>query len=321
MNNLLYYPYINIPITDWTIRTLLYYENIGSIVPQEYFDEPKLHYDSEMLRLVNADLVTPINPIQVLDRPWQAMQPFIEFIKDSEDQLKARQHNFNHHKSSRINAGKFNLSNINAQKFDGEVLYSLVQLGLATHDRGNLYQVETTTANLLMRFLAEILSSKLQRRPITNKISGGYMSISAAYQMRKRNRILEELIPFPQTLDLDSLSEFKNRYRKLLLEFRTKVEIIVLDDMIIEGSALFDEKISEIKHRKEELTARMHESKFQKIVYGTISNVGSKLHLPTRFVRGFRNAVSSVLRFENSDEIYDASGIKYLALTEKYLRK
>lgn len=32
MNNLLYYPYINVPKTDWLIRALLYYDNIASIV-------------------------------------------------------------------------------------------------------------------------------------------------------------------------------------------------------------------------------------------------------------------------------------------------
>lgn len=41
MNNLLYYPYINLPNTDWTIRALLYYDNIGSIVPTQYFHEPE----------------------------------------------------------------------------------------------------------------------------------------------------------------------------------------------------------------------------------------------------------------------------------------
>lgn len=43
MDNLLYYPSINLPDTDWTIRTLLYYDNIGSIVPEQYFHEPDLY--------------------------------------------------------------------------------------------------------------------------------------------------------------------------------------------------------------------------------------------------------------------------------------
>ena len=38
MNNLLYYPYINLPNTDWAIRALLYYDNISStLIPQHYY--------------------------------------------------------------------------------------------------------------------------------------------------------------------------------------------------------------------------------------------------------------------------------------------
>ena len=66
MNNILYYPYINPPRTDWTLRTLLYYENVGSIVPQKYFYEPEVNYDDFMLELVRNELVTPINPIEVI---------------------------------------------------------------------------------------------------------------------------------------------------------------------------------------------------------------------------------------------------------------
>ena len=35
--NLLYYPYINLPDTEWTIRTLLYYDNVSSIVRPNTF--------------------------------------------------------------------------------------------------------------------------------------------------------------------------------------------------------------------------------------------------------------------------------------------
>ena len=40
MNNLLYYPYINLPNTDWAIRALLYYDNISSVFIT--IEQPKL---------------------------------------------------------------------------------------------------------------------------------------------------------------------------------------------------------------------------------------------------------------------------------------
>ena len=47
MNSLLYYPYINLPKNNWTIRALLYYDNVNSIVPEQYFNEPE-RYDPFM---------------------------------------------------------------------------------------------------------------------------------------------------------------------------------------------------------------------------------------------------------------------------------
>ena len=69
MENLLYYPYINIPRTDWSTRSLLYYETVGSIVPQNYFYEPE-NYEPFMRELVQNELVIPINPMEVLDEPF-----------------------------------------------------------------------------------------------------------------------------------------------------------------------------------------------------------------------------------------------------------
>ena len=70
MNNLLYYPYINLPNTDWTIRALLYYDNISSIVPAQYFHEPE-HYEPFMREVIQRELLTPINPMTVLENPWE----------------------------------------------------------------------------------------------------------------------------------------------------------------------------------------------------------------------------------------------------------
>ena len=38
MNSLLYYPYINLPQNDWTIRALLYYDNVNTIAPMDSTD-------------------------------------------------------------------------------------------------------------------------------------------------------------------------------------------------------------------------------------------------------------------------------------------
>ena len=64
MNNLLYYPYINLPNTDWAIRALLYYDNISSIVPTQYFYEPE-QYEPFMREVIQNELIHPINPMRL----------------------------------------------------------------------------------------------------------------------------------------------------------------------------------------------------------------------------------------------------------------
>jgi hypothetical protein len=61
MNNILYYPYINLPPTDWAIRTLLYYETIGTIVPNSYLNRIN-SFEPFMRQLVKEELVLPISP-------------------------------------------------------------------------------------------------------------------------------------------------------------------------------------------------------------------------------------------------------------------
>ena len=79
MSSLLYYPYITLPENNWTIRALLYYDNIGAIVPAQYFYEPE-QYTPFMRKAIENELITPINPMNVLDRPWEVSKRFIKYI-------------------------------------------------------------------------------------------------------------------------------------------------------------------------------------------------------------------------------------------------
>ena len=79
MSNLLYYPYINLPKTNWTIRALLYYDNISSIAPNQYFHEPE-QYEPFMREVIQSELITPINPMTVLENPWKVSKIFIDYL-------------------------------------------------------------------------------------------------------------------------------------------------------------------------------------------------------------------------------------------------
>ena len=112
MSKLLYYPYINLPRTDWTLRTLLYYDNIGSIVPREYFDDPEINYDEFMLELVRSELVTPIDPINTFDNPLEVIRPFLQLIENDQEKLRTAQNRFRKGLRGNMHINKFSTTQI-----------------------------------------------------------------------------------------------------------------------------------------------------------------------------------------------------------------
>jgi hypothetical protein len=328
MENLLYYPYINLPRTDWTIRTLLYYQSIGSIVPQEYFYNPDGKYEPFMLQLMQASLVKPINPMDVLDRPWEVTKPFIEHISKNKEKIEKAQHRFRQGKFGSIHSDKFRTARIHADKFDENIFYSLQQLGLAEPGQGQWYSVETKTADQLMKFLATLIGFKTNRLPTTDYIRPRFYKPTFITQQKKRETILTRLIPFPEQLDLNKVLRFKETHHGILEAFRNRVEIIVLDPSIEEGTQLFDEKVQELEIRKQELSAKMNESQLGNIIFGTVCGIiGAFQGLATANTTsaffgglpGFATAIHSALKIENAEKVFDQSGLKYLALADKRL--
>jgi hypothetical protein len=331
MKDLLYYPYINLPRTDWTLRTLLYYESVGSIVPDQYFYHPD-NYEPFMLELVQNRLVVPINPMEVLDNPWEVTKPFIEHIEKNEKSIKRMQKWVSSSKIPMIiHEDKFSvpIARIHQDKFHNEIFYSLMDMGLATPEDGGWYAVEKKTADLMMKFLATVVGSKNNMLPTTDKIVPIFYKRKIAEEQEKRQTILKHLIPMPQEIDLNRLIAFKERHIDLLDAFKTKIEILVHDPSLLKGTELFNLKVRELEQRRDELTAKMNESQFGNIIFGTVCGLisaatglaaaGTWGAIAGAFP-GFANAVHSALQIESPEKVFDQTGLKYLALADKRLR-
>ncbi|MNJ92214.1 hypothetical protein D3C87_98800 [compost metagenome] len=325
MADLLYYPYINLPKTGWTMRTLLYYDNIGSIVPQQYFYHPEENFDPFMLELVRQQLVSPIDPIEILDNPQSITAPFMELINRNISKLRANQRAFSKAGRNDLDPSNFVDTKIHFDKFDYEIFGNLMELGLAERAGGQWYSVERNTANHLMKFLATVISSKTNRLPVTDHIRSFTYSKTDQKVQQKRETILKTLIPYPETFELNDLFRFKERHAGLANNFRNRVEQIVLDPNIMEGTALFHYKMAEMIDCKEELVARMKETgSFENIFFGSVLGLisgGASLLDPNAFsvvgaLAGFGQAVYSALRRERAENVIDQSGLKYLALAD-----
>lgn len=338
MNNLLYYPYINLPQTDWTIRTLLYYDKIGSIVPQQYLNEPE-NFDPYMREMIANELVESIIPMDVLDKPWEIFEPFIHYLETHRERILKRctpaRRNL---KPTLIHQDKFSYkqSRIHSNKFDDRVFRHLEKMGLAVRGNQEWYEVEQKTAGELMTFLATIIGAKLNYQPVTDQFRQGFFmhyrkeeNLTICQTQRKRELILKELIPYPENIDLKKLRRFKDKHKDLLEKFRNKTEQIALNPSAEIDSPFFRETLRELQFRKEELAARMNESRLGPIFFGTICGItGAFIGLATTGgwgtimgLPGLANAIHSALQIERTKNIFDQSGMKYLALMDKKLQK
>ena len=81
-----------------------------------------------------------------------------------------------------------------------------------------------------------------------------------------------------------------------------------------------------MKMAKEELSARMNESHIGDIVFGTIcgtisAGIGLLASPVLGAIPGFLNAIYSACKIEKPENVIDQTGLKYLALVDKRLRR
>jgi hypothetical protein len=260
MDNILYYPYINLPPTEWSLRTLLYYEGIGTIVPYNYLRNTR-HYDPFMKKLVDNELVIPISPMDSLQNPHKVNREFISYLLSPGFKMNARRASFRGSKFSTIHKNKFTpeLSKIHSEKFDHELFYQLEQAGLAKRNSEGWYSVEKQTADELMTFIASVIGVKLNYLPTTDRLKRRPFKATGLkkkdykifkVQNKKREIVLEKLIPFPTQFDLKKLYKFKQENLRLLKRFKSKVEDIVLDPKVDIDSEVFENKIDVLRDQK-----------------------------------------------------------------------
>lgn len=317
MKNLLYYPYINLPKTDWAVRALLYYDNVASIVPYQYACEPEL-FEPFMREVVQQELIRLVDPMDVCYISWEVYKQFLEYLN------RTRQKRLIHSMSTKIHAGKF----------DYYIFNELTKLGLAKKIDDLWFEVENRTANELMTFLASVVGNAIDYIPTTDHIEKTIFSASYInnndFELRirqcKRDLLLKNLIPYPQQVELANLRRFKDKYHDLLEAFTNRVELVTLDPLITPESPLFQQTLEDMKADKEELVARMNESRLGDIVFGAICGTISAgiafLDKPVLgAVPGLLNAIYSACKIQRPESVIDQTGLKYLALVDKRLRR
>jgi len=277
----LYFPYINVPTNEWFTQILLYWDEVGAIVPRDYIYEPEM-LDKHMLELVRSGLVKQIIPdLYNMDGGRNFAKSFISLIEKYGINRKARESRFGPIYSSRIHIDKFGY----------EIAEYLVHEKLAKKEKHPWFRVESITAGLFMSYLASFLgnSDDLNMQPITDDITT-FATFSEEYAAGENNRnnhldrmridILDEILPVPRyDHDVRSIVQFKETHGNLLPNFRRKIESKIQELSFIENphesSYLLNQFKESVKEEIKELVARMNEKNWGGIVFGTICGLGA----------------------------------------------
>lgn len=219
--NALFFPYIALPNEAWTVKSLLYWDKLSSIVPLEYLDRPEKM--SEFMRvLLYEGLVEPVMPGQYIRQIARFDDHFIQFI---ERRLQ---------RSRRGNALSSRMTRIHIEKLS-HIPDFLESEGLAKRVDWQWYEVESTTANLFMAYLAACLGAipEVDATPVTNQITVAqylqpqfrHVGRHPARKQAARDVVLSQLLPTPAgPVDVVKLLHFKQRHGRLLQRFRAAIE-------------------------------------------------------------------------------------------------
>lgn len=339
MCGIIYYPFISLPPKAWTYRQLLYYDEISTIVPMEYFYDPAL-YPSHMKELIREGLVIPQNFAGDYDIQNQLHAQFVRYLKNND--FTKRQAAFRGESCGRTSSHAIYATKFNPQKFVGSpqiyeskfgpaILHELQELGLARHENHRIYYVEKRTAFELMQFLTSLIASKIDAHPVTDRFPlfavKSQDDIIVRNRNEKRDILLKNIMPLPQDIDLVRLMKFKDRHNELLKRFRTEIESIVLNDAIAVNTELFDTAIDRIKEQRDEITRRMEEYNYRNIlkysIHGMIPFAAAALEGECNknvLITGSLTlsiAIATAISNLNPNRIENTSGMKYLALANR----
>jgi uncharacterized protein DUF6236 len=247
-DKVLYFPYIRVPNSEWFTQVLLYWDEVGSIVPYEYVEKPEklgLH----MRELVQFELVRQIFPGQHIHAIPYFTEAFLEFVDSPGFPVKP----------GSVNLDSVETSRIHIEKLD-RIADELVKRRLARKRKRPWFDVESTVADQFMTYLASVLSqtNDLRSVPITDQErSLVNFSLPAAPTDdwrqeldRIRPIILQDLLPVPAGgIPPEELASFKSDHLQDLGEFRRKIESFLAEIVSLPDSRLADYRIELFKQQ------------------------------------------------------------------------
>jgi hypothetical protein len=321
-NKVLYFPYINVPKSNWLTRMLLYWDSVGAIVPYDFIENPSL-LDAYTRDLVEKELVIQVIPGDHLYKIPRFVDAFVDYLLSLGSILDNRITSFRRfpsRRSVRIHIEKMN-----------ELERILEDMALAKLKKYPWYDVEIDTANEFMTYLAAALGQlhDLHYMPVTDELRHlknlAYSQSSDLIPENKvsdlRLELLGDLFPAPdRPLNPAEIANFKNKHGNLLSQFRNYVEIELVKLADIQDNELRTRGIQLFKSKaKEEVTTiidHFHNSGYKRLTLAKLGSIISAIPGASEFV-GLASAIYNA--FTEPELITLNRDLLYVAYAQKEL--
>lgn len=275
-NSALYFPYIDVPQTQWLFRTLLYWDTVKSIVPYDYVSDPA-HHGPSMRELLSAGLVEPVIPGMYIPDIEHFGGRFLLYVE-------RRKHEALRFKPDKLRQRDAQTILLHVEKL-GRVGDQLVDLGLAERTGYPWFRVQAWVGRAFMAYLAAILGRQpgVEADPVTFdrsslSVLGGSPHARVNRRMsRARTMLLRQLLPRPKAeLDLHSIVRFKERHSESLRRFRSAVEMECIDIAQIDDEFLRQERVRLISEKLQAEIGEVSEAmrlQWKPVILGSLTAV------------------------------------------------
>jgi len=276
-DKVLYFPYIRVPDSTWFTRILLYWDEVGTIVPYEFIEAPE-RLGEHTRSLVQAGLVKQVIPGIYIPLIPRFAEAFLGYLDRLGSELDRRRSAFRKGETFRIHIEKMD-----------SLTYPLMDLGLAQASKPYPWlDVEERTARDFMGYLATVLGrlKELDYAPTTDEegileslaLAGAPSSLGIVRLAALRLVILEEALPAPSgPLHASEIRAFKDTYGEELRRFRRYIERELTSIAAVQDTGLCEHRLQILKEEIHDETAsirsRMEDRGWTRLIFGRLCSL------------------------------------------------
>lgn len=275
---ILYYPTIEIPKNSWLRHSLLYWDEVSSIIPKSYNDEILLNLSPEIQYLIQEEQFRPIKPEDLLFKQdnWLEFENFQQEFKDvvKSDQFRKFINRRYFSRDYRIHENKMGplTSKIHSNKTSITLYEYLREEGLANRNYEEEWiYFEPNTALLYMSLLAKYLADIDSNSTTIGTDNATYEKFNFKRVSEKKgfpvvNFNLNGILPTPaENTSLKTIIKFKKEreqnlrhFKKTISDFQKRISNSSSNAELKENAINFKE---ELLNGVDDLTATLKDHK------------------------------------------------------------